>query len=252
MADKPIFTAMRAVRRRFDEAGADALPDYEMLELLLCLALPRRDVKPLAKRLIERFGSVGGVLGAEKGALKEVEGIGDGVVHTLKLVEALGVRTLREAVIGRPVIGTWQAVLDYCTVPTTDIFSGAFLDSHNALIAERGAEHGNGRPRGALSRAKVISGLSNGASAVVMVHNHPSGSPPVPRRYRAHEGGREAAPRWRHRPDNLVIGRSRHVSFREAACCRTKGGQEYGTQVGSGEGVSSASFSRLSSPWAWR
>ena len=180
MADKPHFHGHRErLRKRFDEAGADAFPDYELLELLLCQALPRRDVKPLAKRLIERFGTIGGVLGAEKGALKEVAGVGDGVVHTLKLVEALGVRTLREAVIGRPVIASWQAVLDYCTARLghnkTEHFRVLFLDNHNALIADEEQQHGTVDHVVLYPREVIKRALEHGASAVVLVHNHPLG-----------------------------------------------------------------------------
>ena len=223
MADKPHFLGHRErLRRRFDEAGADALPDYEMLELLLCLALPRRDVKPLAKRLIERFGSVGGVLGAEKGALKEVEGVGDGVVHTLKLVEALGVRTLREAVIGRPVIGTWQAVLDYCTArlgnSKTEHFRVLFLDSHNALIADEEQQHGTVDHVVLYPREVIKRALEHGASAVVLVHNHPSGNPSPSRAdiELTKAVAKAGATLGVTVHDHLVIGRSRHVSFREA------------------------------------
>ena len=210
------------MRKRFDEAGADALPDYELLELLLCQALPRRDVKPLAKRLIDRFGTVGGVLGAEKGALKEVAGVGDGVVHTLKLVEALGVRTLREAVIGRPVIGTWQAVLDYCTArlgnSKTEHFRVLFLDNHNALIADEEQQQGTVDHVVLYPREVIKRALEHGASAVVLVHNHPSGNPSPSRAdiELTKEVAKAGATLGVTVHDHLVIGRSRHVSFREA------------------------------------
>ena len=197
MAEKPHFHGHRErLRKRFDEAGADALPDYELLELLLCQALPRRDVKPLAKKLIERFGTIGGVLGAERNALKEVAGVGDGVVHTLKLVEALGVRTLREPIIGRPVIATWQAVLDYCTArlgkEKTEHFRVLFLDNHNALIADEEQQHGT------VDHVVLYPREVNQAGAGARCERRraraqpPLGqSQPVPRRHRAHQGGRE-------------------------------------------------------------
>ncbi len=222
MADKPHFHGHRErLRKRFDEAGADALPDYELLELLLCQALPRRDVKPLAKRLIERFGTIGGVLGAEKGALKEVAGVGDGVVHTLKLVEALGVRTLREPIIGRPVIATWQAVLDYCTArlgkEKTEHFRVLFLDNHNALIADEEQQHGTVDHVVLYPREVIKRALEHGASAVVM-HNHPSGNPSPSRAdiELTKEVAKAGATLGVTVHDHLVIGRSRHVSFKEA------------------------------------
>ena len=223
MADKPHFHGHRErLRKRFDEAGADAFPDYELLELLLCQALPRRDVKPLAKRLIERFGTIGGVLGAEKGALKEVAGVGDGVVHTLKLVEALGVRTLREAVIGRPVIASWQAVLDYCTARLghnkTEHFRVLFLDNHNALIADEEQQHGTVDHVVLYPREVIKRALEHGASAVVLVHNHPSGNPSPSRAdiELTKEVAKAGATLGVTVHDHLVIGRSRHVSFKEA------------------------------------
>ena len=223
MADKPHFHGHRErLRKRFDEAGADALPDYELLELLLCQALPRRDVKPLAKRLIERFGTIGGVLGAERGALKEVAGVGDGVVHTLKLVEALGVRTLREPIIGRPVIGTWQAVLYYCTArlgkEKTEHFRVLFLDSHNALIADEEQQHGTVDHVVLYPREVIKRALEHGASAVVLVHNHPSGNPSPSRAdiELTKEVAKAGATLGVTVHDHLVIGRSRYVSFKEA------------------------------------
>ena len=223
MAEKPHFHGHRErLRKRFDEGGADALPAYELLELLLCQALPRRDVKPLAKRLIERFGTIGGVLAAEREALKEVDGVGDAVVHMLKLVEALGVHTLKEAVIGRPVIGSWQAVLDYCTArlghSKTEHFRVLFLDNHNALIADEEQQRGTVDHVVLYPREVIKRALEHGASAVVLVHNHPSGDPSPSRadieltRQVAEAGaGLGVAVH-----DHLVIGRSRHVSLREA------------------------------------
>ena len=223
MADKPHFHGHRErLRKRFDEAGADALPDYELLELLLCQALPRRDVKPLAKKLIERFGTIGGVLGAEKSALKEVAGVGDGVVHTLKLVEALGVRTLREPIIGRPVIATWQAVLDYCTArlgkEKTEHFRVLYLDNHNALIADEEQQHGTVDHVVLYPREVIKRALEHGASAVVLVHNHPSGNPSPSRAdiELTKEVAKAGATLGVTVHDHLVIGRSRHVSLKEA------------------------------------
>jgi len=224
MADKsPHYHGHRQrLRQRFDEAGADALPDYELLELLLCQALPRRDVKPLAKRLIERFGTIGSVLGADRRALKEVAGVGDGVVHTLKLVEALGVRTLREPIIGRPVIGTWQAVLDYCTARLghnkTEHFRVLFLDNHNALIADEEQQHGTVDHVVLYPREVIKRALEHGASAVVLVHNHPSGNPSPSRAdiELTKEVAKAGATLGVTVHDHLVIGRSRHVSFKEA------------------------------------
>ena len=222
MADKPHYHGHRGrLRQRFDDAGADGLPDYELLELLLCLALPRRDVKPLAKRLMERFGGIGAVLGAEKEALLTVDGVGPAAVHALKLVEALRVRTLRETVIGRPVIGTWQAVVDYCSArlshSNTEHFRVLFLDSRNALIKDEEQQQGTIDHVVLYPREVIKRALELGASAVILVHNHPSGDPsPSPADVAlTKEIAKAGASLGVTVHDHLVIGRSRHVSFRE-------------------------------------
>ena len=221
--EKPHYHGHRGrLRERFDKAGADGLPDYELLELLLFRAIPRGDTKPLAKRLMERFGTIGGVLGAEEQALKEVDGVGDAVVHTLKLVDALRIRTLQEAVTGRPVIGTWQAVLDYCTARLghnkTEHFRVLFLDNHNALIADEEQQHGTVDHVVLYPREVIKRALEHGASAVVLVHNHPSGNPSPSRAdiELTKEVAKAGATLGVTVHDHLVIGRSRHVSFREA------------------------------------
>ena len=223
MAEKPHFHGHRQrLRARFDEAGGDALPDYELLELLLYQALKRGDVKPLAKRLIDRFGSLGGVLGADREALRSVAGVGDAAAHTLKLAEALGVRALRETVKGRPVIGTWEAVIDYCSARlahrSTEHFRVLFLDSRNALIKDEEQQQGTVDHVVLYPREVVKRALELGASAVILVHNHPSGDPSP-----SHadvqltlEIARAGAPLGVSVHDHLVIGRSRHVSLREA------------------------------------
>ena len=221
--EKPHYHGHRGrLRARFDKTGADGLPDYELLELLLFRAIPRGDTKPLAKRLMERFGTVGGVLGAEAEALKEVDGVGDAVVHTLKLVDALRIRTLQEAVKGRPVIGTWQAVLDYCAAQLghkkTEHFRVLFLDNHNALIADEEQQHGTIDHVVLYPREVIKRALQHGASAVILVHNHPSGDPSPSRAdiELTREVAKAGATLGVTVHDHLVIGRSRHVSLREA------------------------------------
>ena len=212
----------RRLRARFDEAGGDTLPDYELLELLLYQALPRGDVKPLAKRLIDRFGGLGGVLGAEREALRSVAGAGEAVAHTLKLAEALGVRALRETVKGRPVIGTWEAVIDYCSARLahlpTEHFRVLFLDSRNALIKDEEQQQGTVDHVVLYPREVVKRALELGASAVILVHNHPSGDPSPSHAdvQLTREIARAGAPLGVSVHDHLVIGRSRHVSLREA------------------------------------
>ncbi len=223
MAEQPHYHGHRKrLRRRFAETGADGLADYELLELLLFGALPRGDAKPLAKTLIKKFGSIGAVLGAEPAALKEVTGAGEAVVHTLKLAEALAVAMLRDQVMERPLIGSWQAVLDYCTARlahrTTEHFRVLYLDSRNALIADEEQQRGTVDHVPLYPREVIKRALELGASAIILVHNHPSGDPKPSRadidmtKEIADAGAKLGVTVH----DHLVIGRSGHVSFKSA------------------------------------
>ena len=223
MAGKEHYHGHRErLRRRFEKTGGDGMPDYELLELLLFHPLPRGDTKPLAKRLIERFGSMGGVLGAEREALAAVEGVGPAVVRSLKLVEALGLRALQETVTGRPVIGSWQAVVDYCAARLahrkTEHFRVLFLDNRNALIGDEEQQKGTVDHVVLYPREVIKRALELHASAVILVHNHPSGDPSPSRAdiELTKEIAKAGAPLGVSVHDHLVIGRSRHVSFREA------------------------------------
>ncbi|MCT4492393.1 JAB domain-containing protein [Bosea minatitlanensis] len=166
------------LRARFQEAGADALPDYELLELLLFRAIPRRDVKPLAKALIQRFGSFAEVLAAPVSRLSEVKGVSDAVALDLKIVEAALTRMARGALSKRPVLSSWSSVLDYCRMAMAfaerEQFRILFLDRKNALIADEvqqtgTVDHTPVYPREVMRRALELS-----ASAIILVHNHPT------------------------------------------------------------------------------
>src|ERR1700744_4150887 len=128
------------LRERFLNGGADAMPDYEMLELVLFAAIPRRDVKPLAKGLLTRFGSFADVIATPRERLLEIEGIGESVVTQLKIVEAAALRLSRTKVIGKPALSSWQALLDYCKAAMAravrEEFRVLFLDRKNVLIAD--------------------------------------------------------------------------------------------------------------------
>ncbi|MBV9571367.1 MAG: DNA repair protein RadC [Alphaproteobacteria bacterium] len=162
-------------------AGAETLPDYELLELVLYAALPRRDVKPLAKELLAIFGSFADVIAASRERLREIKGVGESVVVQLKIVEAAAVRLSRTKVLGRPALSTWQALLDYCTAAMArnphEQFRILFLDRKNALIADEvqgkgTVDHTPVYPREIVKRALELS-----SSAIILVHNHPSGDP---------------------------------------------------------------------------
>src|ERR1700743_3098989 len=208
------------LRERFLKGGADPMPDYELLELTLFAAIPRRDVKPLAKALIARFGSFADVIAARRERLLEVEGVGDAVVNQLKIVEAAAQRLARSKVMGRPALSSWSALLDYCMAAMarspTEEFRVLFLDRKNVLIADevqaRGTvDHTPVYPREIIKRA-----LEHSASAIILVHNHPSGDP-TPSRADI-EMTREIAAAAKALKiaihDHLVIGRSGHASFK--------------------------------------
>jgi DNA repair protein RadC len=169
------------LRNRFRDSGDAALADYEILELLLFRLIPRRDTKPIAKALIERFGTLGGVMGAPSGLLQEVSGVGEAVAFDLKLVASVAQRMLKSDIRGKQVLGSWSAVIDYChsamAHETREQFRILFLDKRNTLIADevqgRGTiDHTPVYPREVVKRALELS-----ATAIILVHNHPSGDP---------------------------------------------------------------------------
>lgn len=169
------------LRARFAQGGADALPDYELLELALFRAIPRRDVKPLAKALIRRFGSFAEVLSAEPARLAEIDGVSAGVVADLKLIEAAGHRLAKGAIAARPLLSSWAALIEYCRATMAfsprEQFRVLFLDKRNHLIADevqgRGTvDHTPVYPREVTRRALELS-----ATAIILAHNHPSGDP---------------------------------------------------------------------------
>jgi DNA repair protein RadC len=208
------------LRERFRDGGADALPDYELLELLLFNAIPRADVKPLAKALIQRFGSFTEVLAAPPERLKEVQGVGEGVVTQLKIVHAAGLRLIKGEIRRRTLLSSWTAVLDYCRAAMAfaerEQFRILFLDKKNGLIAdevqgEGTVDHTPVYPREVIKRALELS-----ASAIILVHNHPSGDPTpstadIDMTRRLIEAGDKLSIKVH---DHIIIGRNGHASFR--------------------------------------
>jgi DNA repair protein RadC len=169
------------LRTRYREQGDTALADYEILELLLFRLIPRRDTKPIAKALIDRFGNLAGVFGASVGLLQEVKGVGEAVALDLKLVATVGHRMLKSELRGKQVLSSWSSVIDYChaamAYESREQFRILFLDKRNALIADevqgRGTvDHTPVYPREVVRRALELS-----ATAIILVHNHPSGDP---------------------------------------------------------------------------
>lgn len=169
------------LRARFAHAGADALPDYELLELVLFRAIPRRDVKPLAKALIQRFGSFAEVVSAEPNRLAEVDGVSQGVISDLKLIEAAGHRLARGAIAARPLLSSWAALLEYCRATMAfsprEQFRVLFLDKRNHLIADEIQGHGTVDHTPVYPREVARRALELSATAIILAHNHPSGDP---------------------------------------------------------------------------
>jgi DNA repair protein RadC len=169
------------LRELFREAGAEALSDYERLEAVLFRALPRRDVKPLAKTLIATFGSFAEVISAPVSRLAEVKGLGDATITELKLVQAAASRLIRGEVKKRLVLSSWPAVLDYCrsaqAFADREQFRVNFLDKRNQLIADELQQVGTVDHTPVYPREVVKRALELSATATILVHNHPSGDP---------------------------------------------------------------------------
>jgi len=210
----------KRLRERFLQGGAAAMPDYELLELVLFRAIPRQDVKPLARALLDRFGDFNGVLSAPPARLREVRGVGETVVQELKIVEAAAHRLARARVMERHVISSWDAVLDYCHTTMahreTEQFRILFLDRKNVLIADEEQARGTVDHVPVYPREVVKRALELNASALILVHNHPSGDPTPSEADIAMTAQIEAAAQALGLSvhDHLIIGKSRELSFR--------------------------------------
>jgi len=210
------------LRDRFMTGGAAALPDYELLELVLFRAIPRQDVKPLARRLIEGFGDFNRVISASAARLLQVNGVGDAVVTELKIVEAAAHRMARARVMQRQVLSSWDVLVDYChTVMAhreVEQFRVLFLDRKNVLIADEEQARGTVDHVPVYPREVVKRALELNASALILVHNHPSGDPTPSQSDIDMTAQVDAAARALgivlH--DHLIIGKSRELSFRAA------------------------------------
>ncbi|TBD58631.1 JAB domain-containing protein [Rhizobium ruizarguesonis] len=208
------------LRDRFRELGDTALADYEILELLLFRLIPPRDTKPIAKALIERFGSLSGVFGAPQALLMEVKGVGEAVALDLKLISTVAHRTLKSELRSKQVLSSWSSVIQYCHAAmaheTREQFRILFLDKRNVLIADevqgRGTvDHTPVYPREVVKRALELS-----ATAMILVHNHPSGDPTPSRAdidmTKVIIDAAKALDITVH--DHVIIGRDGHVSLK--------------------------------------
>lgn len=210
----------KRLRERFLSGGADAVPDYELLELILFRAIPRQDVKPLARALIDHFGDFNRVISAPITQLIQVKGVGDAAALEIKIVEASAHRLSRAKIMQRHVVSSWDALIDYChTVMAhrdTEQFRVLYLDTKNTLIADEAQAQGTIDHVPVYPREVVKRALDLNAAALILVHNHPSGDP-TPSQADIDMTGQiaDAANALRitlH--DHLIIGKSRELSFK--------------------------------------
>jgi DNA repair protein RadC len=220
-AGSPHFHGHRdRLRIRFRDQGASALADYELLEMAIFRAIQRGDTKPLAKALLKRFGTLSEVLAAPRERLKEVDGVGDRVVDELKLIRAFAERTAGEALRKRTVLSSWAALLDYCRTAMAyeerEQFRILFLDKKNQLLADEVQQVGTVDHTPVYPREVIRRALELSATAIILVHNHPSGDP-TPSRADIQmtqtivEVGKPLNIAVH---DHLIIGREGHASFR--------------------------------------
>jgi DNA repair protein RadC len=227
MAGYPIPSAARhfhghreRLRTRFLDVGAEAISDYELLELVLFRAIPRRDVKPLAKALIATFGSFPEVISAPPARLAEVKGLGEAAITEMKIIHAAATRLARGQVRKRPVLSSWSSVIDYCRTTMAfaekEQFRVLFLDKRNQLIIDELQQTGTVDHTPVYPREVVKRALELSATALILVHNHPSGDPtPSHADIQMTQTIIDAA-----RPlgiavhDHIIVGRDGHASFR--------------------------------------
>ena len=208
------------LRQRFREAGESALADYELLEMVLFRSIPRQDTKPIAKALIDAFGSFAEVLSAPEARLKEIKGVGDAVVTDLKMVQAAALRLARGQVRQKTMLSSWSQVIEYCRAAMAfsekEQFRILFLDKKNALIADEIQQVGTVDHTPVYPREIVKRALELSATAIILVHNHPSGDPTPSRAdiqmTRTIVEIAKSLGIAVH--DHIIVGREGHASFR--------------------------------------
>ncbi len=208
------------LRERFAKSGSEGLHDYELLELVLFRAIPRRDVKPIAKQLLAKFGSFADVLTTPVERLIEVPGISTKVAIELKIIQAAAVKLTQGKILNKPAISSWSALIDYCRASMaynkTEQFRILFLDRKNVLIADEIQQEGTIDHTPVYPREVVKRALELGASSIILVHNHPSGDATPSRAdiemtKRIVEAGKSLGLNVH---DHLVIGKGEHASFK--------------------------------------
>ena len=218
---EPDHSGHRArLRKRLAEQGGDGLLDHELIEYLLALAIPRRDTKPLAKKLLAEFGGIGGLLSADGEALARVKGMGETSIAAIKIAHAAALRLLRAEVADRPVLGNWQALLDYLRADmahhTNERVRVLHLNTRNMLIRDELMSEGSIDEAAFYVREVIRRAIDLGSAAVILVHNHPSGDPTPSRadievtRNMAEAGKRMGIAVH----DHIIMGTSGHSSLR--------------------------------------
>lgn len=206
--------------QRFIQGGPDAMPDYEILELVLFRAIARHDVKPLAHRLLSVFGDFNAVISAPNDRLAEVKGVGDAVIRELKVVEAAAHRLAKSKISERAVISSWDSLIEYCHTTMAhkhkEQFRVLFLDKRNRLLADECLGQGTVDSVAVYPREVIKRALSLSASALILIHNHPSGDPTpsdddinITRQIET-----VSNPLGIVLHDHLIIGKSSEISFR--------------------------------------
>lgn len=209
------------MRQRLLKAGPDALADHEMLEMILFIALPRRDTKPIARSMLARFGSFAAAVGAPVAELLDIEGLGEAGAAAVKLVQAAALRMLKYEMAAQPVLSNWDRLIEFLRASMeherAEQFRILFLDSRNKLLADEVLSQGTVNHAPAYPREIVRKCLQHNATALILAHNHPSGDPAPSREDVAMT---EAISRAVQTigvtvHDHVVIGRKRWLSFRQ-------------------------------------
>ena len=208
------------LRERFVFGGEQAFQDYELLELLLFMAIPRRDVKPLAKTLLKKFGSLPELMAAPHATLTQIEGVSDNTATAIKTVTAISARMMKQELIQKPILNNWTRLMDYCHMTmaheTKEHFRILFMNKKNELIADEIQGSGTVDHTPAYPREIMKRSLELGATALILMHNHPSGDPtPSQADITMTNAIIEAAKPFEIKiHDHVIIARNGHTSFR--------------------------------------
>lgn len=218
---KPHYHGHRdRLRARFAEKGEQALADYELLELYLFRSIPRRDIKPLAKALMAKFGSFAEVISAPTEQLTEVKGVSEKIALDLQIIRAAATKLGQQNLMGRPILSSWSALLDYCRsvmqFERTEQFRVLFLDKKNRLIADEILGEGTVDRAPVYPREVIKRALTHEATAIILTHNHPSGDPTPSKSDidMTHHMIEAMKPIGVTVHDHLIIGRENIASFR--------------------------------------